>query len=510
MVIQQPTPHSSGSPLPLCALWFVVASAGFLLYALTAQQGVGWQDSGMLQFRIVTGDYSGNLGLALSHPLYIAIARLFLLLPFGSEWLRLSMCSGAGMAVTLANVAILGWMLTGRNWIGIITAGMLAVMHTPWWLSTITEVYTWNTALFSAELIALILCLRRPSLYKVGALFLITGFNISVHNLALLSLPVYGIVVLILMGRRSLPPAALAIACAACLCGAAPLAWLVLQEALQTGDIQAAVASMLFSRYAGQVFNASVSWNLMGVNTALSSLNFLHAGWFLGIVGWIQMRTTIGKQITWPLFALLGLHGIFFLRYSVPDQFTFILPSLVLFSLGIAVGIDALSRRTAAWMNAVVAGCLLSIAVMPLTYAVLPVALNKLNISVSRERVLPFRDEMRYWIVPWKHTEDSAERFARAALSEAAPDGIIVCDSTSYYPLMLMRGRMQGGDRVDLEVFSSISRRYASNSEAMALLVHEREVFIVSPALNFISEHYRHMFSIEKNSGDVLYRVTGR
>ena len=59
--------------------------SGFVLYALTAQQGVSWQDSGMLQFRIVTGDYTGNLGLALAHPLYIAIGRLFLLLPFGSR-----------------------------------------------------------------------------------------------------------------------------------------------------------------------------------------------------------------------------------------------------------------------------------------------------------------------------------------------------------------------------------------------------------------------------------------
>ena len=53
----------------------------------------------------------------------------------------------------------------------LMTAGMLAVMHTPWWLSTITEVYTWNAAFFSAELILFIACLRRPSLYKLAGLF---------------------------------------------------------------------------------------------------------------------------------------------------------------------------------------------------------------------------------------------------------------------------------------------------------------------------------------------------
>ena len=187
------------------------------------------------------------------------------------------------------------------------------------------------------------------------------------------------------------------------------------------------------------------------------------------------------------LLALLGLYGIFFLRYSVPDQFTFILPSLVLFSLGMAVGMDVLARKSTAWRNAVVAACLFSMVLMPLTYAVLPSALQALNLTVARERVLPFRDEMRYWIVPWKHTEKSAERFARAALNEAAPDGIIVCDSTSYYPLILMQGRLQGTEGVSIEDYATMVHRYGAEPDALVRLLSERPVFIVSPVLNFIS-----------------------
>ena len=87
-------------------------AAGFVLYGLTAQQGLSWQDSGMLQWRILTGDYIGNLGLALAHPLYIAIGRVFsACCPLVRIWLLLNFCSGAGMAVTLANVSVLGWLL---------------------------------------------------------------------------------------------------------------------------------------------------------------------------------------------------------------------------------------------------------------------------------------------------------------------------------------------------------------------------------------------------------------
>jgi hypothetical protein len=507
MVIQQQTTHSSENPLSFCVLWFFVACSGFVLYSLTAQQGLSWQDSGMLQFRIVTGDYIGNLGLALAHPLYIAIARFFLLLPFGSEWLTLSICSGAGMAVTLANVAILGWMLTGKRWIGLMASGMLAMMHTPWWLSTIAEVYTWNTALFSAELIVCIACLRRPSLYKVGALFFLAGLNVGVHNLALLSLPVYGICVAVIVCRRRLPFAAILIAATACMCGAAPLAWLVIQETLQTGDARATLTSMLFSGYSGQVFNLSANWNLLDANAALSSLNFMHAGSFVGVVGWVQMRRTTGTPIALTLLSLLGLHGIFFLRYSVPDQFTFILPSLLLFSLGMAVGMDVLVRTSTAWRNAVVAACLLSMVLMPLTYALLPSALQAFNLTVARERVLPFRDEMRYWIVPWKHTEKSAERFARAALNEAAPDGTIVCDSTSYYPLVLMKERLLGAEGVSVEGYTAMLHRYGAAPDALVRLLGKRPVFIISPVLNFISAEYRQGFDFVKEADAVLYRL---
>jgi hypothetical protein len=507
MAIQQSTAHPSENSLSLCVLWFFVACSGFVLYTLTVQQSVSWQDSGMLQFRIVTGDYIGNLGLALAHPVYIAIARFFLLLPFGSEWLSLSICSGAGMAVTLANVAVLGILLTGRRWIGLMTAGMLAVMHAPWWLSTVTEVYTWNTALFSAELIVCIACLRRPSLYKVAALFFIAGLNVGVHNMALLSLPVYGLCVLVFVRRHRLAFTAVPIAAAACLCGAAPLVWLVLQETLQTGDFRAAVASMLFSGYSGQVFNVSPNWNWMGVNAALSSLNFMHAGLFVGIVGWVQMRRTIGTPIALSLLSLLGLQGIFFLRYSVPDQFTFILPSLVLFSLGMAVGMEVLARKSTAWRNTVVAVCLFSVILMPLTYAVLPSALEALNLRASRARTLPFRDEMRYWIVPWKHTEKSAERFARAALNEAAPDGIIVCDSTSYYPLILMQGRLQSTEGVSIEDHNSMVGRYGADPGALSQLLREHPVFVVSPVLNFLSEQCRQDFELRKEPDRILYRL---
>jgi hypothetical protein len=264
---------------------------------------------------------------------------------------------------------------------------------------------------------------------------------------------------------------------------------------------------MLVGRYAANVLNVSSTGPLMAVNAALSSLNFLHPGLILGVLGWAAMVKRIGKPLGWSLLILLGLQGLFFARYSVPDQFTFIVPTLVLFSLGMAVGMDVLACRSAAMKKTVVAACLFSMALMPLTYAVLSPILEVLNLSVKRERVLPFRDEMRYWLVPWKHTEKSAEQFARTALTQAAPDGLIVCDSTSYYPLVLMQERMSGVEEVSIEGYTAMASCYGASPVALSETLQERDIFFVSPGFNFISEEYRQAFEIIKEPEAILYRL---
>ncbi len=50
--------------------YIAVLLAAAVLYIATCAPGPLWQDSGMYQYRIRHSDIEGNLGLALSHPLY--------------------------------------------------------------------------------------------------------------------------------------------------------------------------------------------------------------------------------------------------------------------------------------------------------------------------------------------------------------------------------------------------------------------------------------------------------
>jgi hypothetical protein len=109
--------------------------------------------------------------------------------------------------------------------------------------------------------------------------------------------------------------------------------------------------------------------------------------------------------------------------------------------------------------------------------------------------------------VPWKHNERSAELFARAALQEARPDGIIVCDGTAYYPLVLMQRQMEDVSGVVIERHGAMARRYAHDPAALARAVQAGRIYIISPALNFVATEYRQDFVLRQQPGGILYRL---
>ena len=78
--------------------WLVGLLAG-LLYLLTLAPGVFWQDSAMFQTRVWHTDLTGQLGLALSHPLYIVLCRAFTQIPLGDFAWRVNLFSALPQTV---------------------------------------------------------------------------------------------------------------------------------------------------------------------------------------------------------------------------------------------------------------------------------------------------------------------------------------------------------------------------------------------------------------------------
>jgi len=482
--MSEPTckPYRPDAPAPsIKTLWLCVLLAATVLYGVTAQRTVSWQDSGMYQWRVLQGDYHGHLGLALAHPLYIAAGRVLAAAPLGGFAWKLNAFSGLGMAVALANLAALGAIFTGRTWIGLLVAAMLAVAHTAWWLSTIAEVYTWVVAGLTAEVWLLVLLLRRPRWWPLALLGLVNGLGLSLHNFALLPLPVYGVAALGLVWRRKLPTWSLAAAGGAWLVGAGPYLAMTAHLALSGAGWGPAVRSALFGEFEPAVTNVAGASRFIKVNAAISAMNFVNLLLPLAVIGWVRLRRRLGGGLAAALGAVTLIHVLFFVRYPVPDQFTFILPTLTMIALAACVGLAVLADAGGRWRAVTVALCLLSLPAAPAAYAMAPALARRVMPDGVRRRQRPFRDELAYWLVPWKHKETSSLRFARTALDEAASDGVIVTDDTAEELLRLVQTLEGRSPRVTIQFRGKPLPSCKDDLDAFRQAVADRPLWIVAP-----------------------------
>ncbi len=500
---------STASPPPSAkGLWWLTFIASSILYRATCQRGVSWQDSGMFQWRVLTADYTGELGLALAHPLYIAAAQILKISPFGNIAARLNFFSGLGMAVALATLASVVFSLTGRRWIGFTVAAMLAVTHTVWWLSTIAEVYTWSAAGLAVELWLLVCLLCKPRWQTLAGLTFINGLDLGIHNFALLPLPVYAAVAIVLVMKGRLSVRALLISVLFYILGAGPYLFMIAELYLKTGSINSAINSALFGgRFASAVFNTSTSWSYMRENTALAAMNFVNLLLPLAILGVITLKRYLANVGAVAFTSITIIELLFVIRYSVPDQFTFLLPLLVLLSVLAGVGLAVLADVSLLWKRIAIAASLLSIAMPPVFYAAAPSLVHQLKIDAHRSRELPFRDEVRYWLVPWKQNEYSAELFAAAALKQASPDGVIIPDSTSLYPLLLVQLRDNHAPRVSIQIYGKPLPAYEQHPHEFRTALGNRALYVTTTAPGYISSELLRDAEFVRGKDEVLYRV---
>ncbi len=459
----------------------------------------------MRQKRIWTGDYHGDLGLALSHPLYIAAGRAVTALSKDNLPLILNCFSGMGMAVALGNLAVIVTLLTRRRWIGLLTAATLAVAHAPWWLSTITEVYTWSLAGLTAELLLLIMLLQKPRPMTLAMLGLISGLGLCVHNLALLPLPIYGIAAIVLAWKKKLPLWSLAMGLACWLVGAGLYLGMTVQTAVDTGDWGAAILSALFGNYREEVLNVQQVSSYFKANMALSAMNFASLLLPLAAVGWILAFRKLDKSIMLALLGVTLMQFGFYVRYPIPDQFTFILPSLVMIAIAAGLGLSLLAAKSQTWCKIAIVACVLSIIAQPVFYAAAPSLAKRFVGDIRPNRKLPFRDEAVYWLTPWKHNEQSAEDFARAAILKAGPDGVIVTDRTTFSPLWLSRELDTGARDIGIQFQEKPLPQYDDDPEAFRKALGDRQLYyVLKPATGNILNDAGFI----QDSTSLLYKVT--
>lgn len=483
---------------------FVVAGVFLLfllVFAATTQRGPAWQDSGIFQLRILRTDFSGWLGVALAHPVLIALGKLAGLVPVGPITWRINMVSAVLGAVSCASIAALVLRLwPGRWFISIAAAGWFGLGHATWWLATICESQIILATIFTLELHVVLTLLRSPRARWAAVLGVLNGVGLATHNLALLALPVYGLMVLALAGRGWMPWRGVACFIGSWLIGASP--WLVL-VGMEIPDLglAGAVNSGLFGRgWQDSVLVGSGRALVMGPIYVL--LQFPNLALPLAAVGLVTLRRLrpAALKVVWG--ALLAIYLLFALRYDVPDQFMFFLPAHAMLTLWASAGVAHLTggnRRR--WIPT---AAVISVLWTPLVYLLAPTAWDAIGRPAPGRTDLAYRDPVRYWLWPWKGQENSAGRFALETLENLPAGSTIIADTTAAGPLKIVKETGRAGADIRVLWTSEVSQR------GQGVSIGRKNLYVVNPAKGYCPEWIRSAARFERAEGAPVYRVIRR
>jgi len=498
-------------PVQTCITVLIASTA---LYTVSCAPGLLWQDSGVIQHRILNNDIQGGLGLALSHPLFYLIAIAVKYLPFGQFPYKVNLISSIAAAIAVANLFLLVRLWLGRDLPAVIAAVTFALSHTFWRHAAIIETYTLYTAFLTVELIMLLQYTRTRRISWLCWLGLLNGLAVSVHMLACIPLACYAVYILAQWLKRRVRLINIVIIGLLWIIGALPYEFLIVRHWLQTGDLAATLASAAFgTRWQGDVLNASLSLRLLRENLLFILLNFPTPNLLLLPVGLFavsarkgRLNTAVSQSRPFGIFllALTALFLAFAFRYTIVDRYAFFIPFYCLTSVLIAAGIMYLRiLPSPSWLSYAV----LCLAFLPIpAYYLAPAMTEKYNVKIGTKRRIPYRNDYEYFLRPWKTGCDSADRFAWEALNSARPNAVIYADGTTAYPLLVKQAT--DNLRTDVTVVAAhgaIDNMAEYGPDNIETLFDERPIYAVSPVKAYCPDFLLNRFTFEP--AGVLYRA---
>jgi len=446
--------------------YITVLLAAVVLYAATCAPGPLWQDSGVYQYRIWHNDIEGKLGLALSHPLYHIIGILVKSIPLGEFGYRINLISAIAGAFAVANLFLLLRLWLKKNLPALLAAITLALSHTFWRHAVIAEDYTLYAALLLAELLMLLQYVKTKRVVFLYLLGLVNGLAIATHMLASIAFVCYLVFLVVLLVQKQIRIRDLGIIVGLWVIGAAPYEYLIINKYLQTGDFTATLASALFgNRWQSNVFNIGLSAKLIKENLILMAYNFPTPNavfFFAGLYG--LKKVSPSRAFKNILLSLLVLFFVFAFRYTVQDRYAFFIPFYCLSCVLIGVGFDFLIRPAG---HKILAYLVLIFALLPIpVYIIAPVAAEKMQFKLPTRGDIPYRNDYRWFLRPWKTGYRGTERFADEVFGKLESGAVVYADSTMVYPLLY--AQQVKGERADIRIISQ-----SASSEGLPLLVEK-------------------------------------
>lgn len=452
-----------------------------VLYLLSCAPGALWQDSGLIQYRIWHNDIEGFSGLAISHPLFYLLAIGVKYIPLGEFAHRVNLLAAIAAAAAVANVFLFTHLWLGKNFPAVVAALTLGVSHTFWSHASIIETYTLWAALFTAELIMLLQYVRTQRVGYLYWLGLLNGLTIAVHMLASIPLLCYAVFLIMLLAKREIRTRDLLAVALLWIVGAMPYEYLVIKNIVQTGDVAGTLASAAFGlRWQGAVLNTSLSAKLVKQDFQYILYNFATPNILLFFVGcFALLRDRARPGLRNILLVLAVLFFLFAFRYTIADRYAFFIPFYCVASIIIGAGAYAASRHI---NRKAVPYLILFFSLLPMAvYAFAPRLAAKMQLDLGTRADVPYRDDYKYFLQPWKTGYDGPERFAEEALEAVENNAVVYADSTTVAPLLYVQEVK--GTRPDVKITSGTARSKGAprlDKTTVEQLLQEGHIYVVS------------------------------
>lgn len=456
-----------------------LALAAFAFYAATLAPTVLWGDDAELQ-RLAASQGEVNPGRG--HALWVEIARVVQLVPWGDPARRANLVSAIFGALTLPLVYGCVLLLTGRRDASLLAAAALGVSHTFWLHCVRAEVYTLHLFLLGAvSLLAISWALRPERRALVVSAFFLAGVGFQNHLLMATVLPALGC---LLVMRAPAPRWRLWLpSLAALLAGAAP--YLIAQVP--------AAMDVSF----GTILTTFSPWRVSARELALGAAYHLYqfpAALFAAAAGaWVVGRRSAAAG--WFLGITYASGAAFAGSFHVNDQYVFYLPCYLVVAIVAGAGASEIllkAPRRSLWpVRSLLA---LAFVALPVTlYAAAPAIFRSMEKHpVLKVRAIPGRDPS-FFLWPPKNGYTGARAFATGALDVMPEGAVILAEWTSAQPILYLQ--KAEGLRPDV-IVKQLGAGWGKQVPYLAEQSRTRELFIAGTGEHFDMEEIRALFDV--------------
>ena len=417
--------------------FFLVVIATLIIYILTLSPSINSFDSA----EFTTASYSLGIIHSPGYPLFLSLAHLTTLFPFGDPAYKINLLNAIYGALATGFVYLCCWKLTKSLPSSLFCALFLGFTNMFWSLSIVTEVYSFDALLISGVLYWLICLDDKPNKQNLYVLMFLYGLTISHHLNAILFSP--WIALFILSHRKKIGMTWKTILISGTLF-IAPFAAYIYFPIRTLAHPQLDYVRTYFdtdlTTFKGVLWMASgrmFSTDMFGrsIPDGLDQFLFLWKSIWLNFLGIGLLASFYGLWVLFKerrIFAitLMGCTTsviLFFSFYNVVDNGQMILPALILLTLPMAQGISKY-----------LSGTILS---SSLRSKIVPVVIG----------ILLFIEVFSNWTVVDRHQDWTAYDYSRQVMSRINANAFVVTQWTAATPLEYLQ--IVEKARPDVELF---------------------------------------------------------